>query len=86
MLVGFGSAAPVGTVVQLVSPEGDVVASFTTEKATTAITLTSPDVVAGTEYTVWVDGESSGTSTAGLATDGGTTGGTSPGTVTASGS
>ncbi|MEE6272480.1 carbohydrate-binding domain-containing protein [Georgenia sp. MJ206] len=63
-----------GTVVQVVSAEGDVVAAFESGKSFGSLVLSSPEVVVGETYDVVVGGATAGTATAELHDDGDLTG------------
>lgn len=78
----FASALPAGTVVLVATTDGDVVAAFTTLKATATLVLSSPELVDGQEYTVYTGGAMTVT-VGSYGTDGDLTGATSLGTVTA---
>ncbi|HEY3437778.1 MAG TPA: hypothetical protein VGK35_08835, partial [Actinotalea sp.] len=70
LVVGFSAAAPAGTVVQVIAPDGSVVASFQTAKATEALVLTSPGIVSGTAYEIAVGGVVSGQAVGGYTAGG----------------
>lgn len=80
--VRFGSTQGEGTVVQVVSGDGEVVATWTAPKSFQSLVLTSPDLVAGESYEVQVGGAASG-ETVGWFTAEGDAAGSSLGSVAA---
>lgn len=60
----FGSALPAGSAIAVAAEDGTVVAVHQSPKQIESLVVTSPDLVAGTTYTVSVDGEAVGTITA----------------------
>ncbi len=79
----FDTAQAAGTVVQIATEDGEVVAAFQAAKQFESLVYTSPDLVAGTTYVVSIGGTIDGTTLAGLLVDGTATGGDQIGTVTA---
>lgn len=82
----LGQAYPAGTVVQVTAEDGTLVASFEARKTLESFVLSSPDLVAGASYTVWVGGTAGTSVLGGYAADGDTSGATELGSTTASGS
>lgn len=80
--VRFDSTRGAGTVVQVVSSDGDVVATWTAPKTFQSLVLTSPDLVAGESYEIQVGGAAGGT-TVGWFTADGDAAGSSLGSVAA---
>lgn len=62
--VRLGSGLPAGSVVTITGDDGTVVTTFTTTKVTETLVLSSPDLAAGSTYTVAVDGSELGSLTA----------------------
>ena len=56
MELSFASTLPAGTVVELADPNGQSLLSFTTQKASQAITFSSPDLKTDLAYTLKVNG------------------------------
>jgi len=54
--VTFGSSLPAGTAVQIADSSGDVAATFVTTKAAASLVLSSADITAGKQYTVYTGG------------------------------
>ncbi|WP_084124918.1 carbohydrate-binding domain-containing protein [Demequina sp. NBRC 110054] len=81
----FGSSVTEGTVISVVDSDGELVMSFTTEKLSASLILSSAELESGETYTVYADGEVSGGEEVGPLTIGGTlSGGEELGTLTAS--
>ncbi|WP_241237001.1 carbohydrate-binding domain-containing protein [Georgenia faecalis] len=72
-----------GTVVQVVSSDGDAVASFTPRTSFSSVVLSAPGLVAGETYEVYVGGSVAGTQTGGVHDDGDLAGASVVATVTA---
>lgn len=81
--VAFGSTQAAGTVVQIVSSDGDVVASFASPTSFSSVVLTSPELVSGQSYEIWVGGSQVGDAVGYYAPDGDLSGATDLGSVTA---
>jgi hypothetical protein len=64
------STVAAGTTVQVVGPDGAVVATFVTSKAVQNIVFSSPAITAGTQYQVYLGGTGAGASIGGLAESG----------------
>lgn len=79
----FDSGYPAGTVVQVASSDGTVVATFEASKTFQSIVLTAPSIVSGETYGVSVGGTPGADALGGFSTTGDATGSTSVGTVTA---
>ncbi len=56
MEISFAAALPAGSRVVLTDPEGDERFSFTSERDFQSLTLSSPDLAQGVDYTLTVDG------------------------------
>jgi len=83
VMANLTTAGSSGTVVQLVASDGTVVASYQSEKSFSSVVFSSPDIVAGEEYTVYVGGSVTGTGVGGYYEGGSTDGGTAATTTTA---
>jgi hypothetical protein len=81
--IQFNSQQPAGTVVRIAAPDGSTVLTFQGSKAFQSLVVSSPALVAGTAYEIITGATASGTSTGGLYLDGGSSGGSSLGTITA---
>lgn len=81
----LGQAYPAGTVIQVTAEDGTPIASFEASKTLESFVLSSPDLVAGASYTVWVGGTAGTPALGGYAADGDTSGATTLGSTTASG-
>jgi hypothetical protein len=79
----FNQEQAAGTVVQVHSPDGSIVVTVVPTKPFQSIVLSTPGLVEGQAYEVFVGGTASGESLGGLHPDSGVTGGTSLGSVTA---
>jgi hypothetical protein len=64
-----------GTTVQIVSADGDVVATYTADKDFSSLVYSSADVAGGDSYSLLADGSTLATVTAGEFTGGGMGGG-----------
>lgn len=62
--ISFGTGIRAGTEVVVQAPDGSAVLTFTPAKTAATLVVSSPDLVAGTAYTVVVGGSSLGTVTA----------------------
>ncbi|MDN4473950.1 carbohydrate-binding domain-containing protein [Demequina zhanjiangensis] len=83
--MSFGSTVPVGTVLSIVDPEGELVASFTTTKSSASLVISTEAIVPGETYTVYADATVTGGETVDGLTVGGTlSGGDELGTLSAS--
>lgn len=72
-----------GSITQIVSDDGSVLVTFETAKAYQAFVFSSPDLVSGESYEIYVDGQASGSSLGGVYQSEAVSG-TSIGTVSAS--
>jgi len=72
-----------GTTVQVVSTDGEVLASYTVEKEFSSLVYSSADVQGGAGYTVTAGGSATGEEVGGLASDGDASGATTLATATA---
>ena len=79
-----GSTYAAGTVIHLETADGDSVLTFETSKEFSVLVFSSPDVVQGATYDVYLDGSADGDSTYGLYASDAYVPGTLVGTVTAS--
>lgn len=79
----FQSTISAGTVIQIATEDGEVVAVFESSKDFQSLVYTSPDLAAGTTYVVSAGGTVDGTTLGGLLVDGSATGFEEVGTVTA---
>jgi hypothetical protein len=77
----FSGTVPAATLITITDAEGQQLASFTTERDSQSFIYSSDALVAGSEYTISVGGEVSGTEVGGLVLDGTATGGDTIGTV-----
>lgn len=85
LAISFNSQVPAESTITVVDPDGDVVASFTTEKVSQSLVLSMPGLEPGVTYTVVSDGTVAGGEEVGPLTVGGTlTGGNELGSLTAS--
>lgn len=75
---------PAGTVVQVRTTDGAVVLTYAPPVAYQRFVISTPDLVAGTTYEVFLGGTLQGESVGGLSLDAPASGGASAGTVTAS--
>lgn len=73
VLLGFGSAVPAGTLLQVVSEEGETVLTFAPAKRYETLVFSSPELEE-TTYVVYAGGSSSGASRDGLYDEGEVTG------------
>ena len=80
----FGGTVPAGTVITIADGAGTQIASFTTPKASNSYIYSSAALEAGTDYTISVGGEVTGTATGWLVLDGTASEGDPIGTVAAS--
>jgi hypothetical protein len=78
----FNSSQAAGTVVQVRSQDGTVIATFQSTKSFQSLVISSPELVAGQTYDVYTGGTVSGESLGGLHPDAGATG-TLLGSITA---
>ncbi|MDN4477961.1 carbohydrate-binding domain-containing protein [Demequina lignilytica] len=83
LTIAFSSQVAAGTVLTVTDTDGNVIASFTSEKTAQSLVLSSPEIVSGETYTVTADATVTGTSVGGLVVDGTATGGTELGDLTA---
>ena len=79
----FGGTVPAGTVITIAEGDGAPIASYTTPKASNSYLYSSSALEAGTDYTISVGGEVTGTATGWLVLDGTVSGGDTIGTVAA---
>lgn len=77
----FSGTVPGATVITITDADGQQIASFTTQRDSQSFIYSSDALVAGSEYTISVGGEVSGTEIGGLVLDGVATGGDTVGTV-----
>lgn len=82
--LGFdvGQWVPAGGVLQVVDADGAVVAAFTATKDFSSFVLSSPELAAGADYSVYLGGTPAGSATGGLSPDGDLTGAELLGTLT----
>ncbi len=80
----FGGTVPAGTVLTVAEGDGTHIASFTTPKESSSYVFSSAALTAGTEYTIAVGSEVSGSATGWLVLDGAAPDGETIGTVVAS--
>lgn len=82
--LGFdvGQWVPAGGVLQVVDADGAVVAAFTATKEFSSFVLSSPELAAGADYSVYLGGTPAGSATGGLSPDGDLTGAELLGTLT----
>jgi hypothetical protein len=66
----FASTIAAGTTVQVVGPDGAVIATFVTSKAVQNIVFSSAAITSGTQYQVYLGGTGTGASTGGLTESG----------------
>jgi len=71
----FATVQAAGTSVQIVSADGDVVATYTSDKEFSSLVFSSADVSSGATYSLAADGSTLATVTAGEFTGGGMGGG-----------
>ena len=83
LTIAFGSSIPAGTVITVTDADGTHVASFTTQKVSQSLVLSTPDLESGAEYTVWADASVSGDAVGPLVVDGSFSGGDELGSLTA---
>ena len=76
LLVYFGTTIPAGTMVHLQNSAGEDVLTFIPTKNYQSLAFSSPDLVDGETYTIYVEGSSTGTAVDGLYQDGTYTPGT----------
>lgn len=79
----FGGTVPAGTVITIADGDGTQIASFTTAKASNSYIYSSDVLEKGTDYTISVGGEVTGTATGWLVVDGAASDGDAIGTVAA---
>ena len=77
------SVVDAGTVIHIQTTDGDTLVTFLAENEFDVIVFTSPDLVEGETYEIYLGGSVSGDSTTGLYEDDAYTPGTLAGTVTA---
>ncbi|WP_159448430.1 carbohydrate-binding domain-containing protein [Demequina sp. NBRC 110052] len=81
----FNMSLAAGTVISVVDDGGELIASYTTEKTSASLVLSTPDIESGATYTVVSGGSVAGGEEVGPLTVGGTlTGGNELGSLTAS--
>jgi hypothetical protein len=80
---GLGGWQDAGSVLLVVGPDGTVVAGFEASKAYSSFVVSTPDVVAGESYEIYLGGSVTGDTLGGYSTEGDTTGATLAGTVVA---
>lgn len=82
--LGFdvGQWVPAGGVLQVVDADGAVVAAFTATKEFSSFVLSSPELAAGADYSVYLGGTPAGSATGGLSPDGDLSGAELLGTLT----
>ena len=82
--LGFdvGQWVPAGGVLQVVDADGAVVAAFAATKKFSSFVLSSPELVAGADYSVYLGGSAAGEATGGLSADGDLAGAELLGTLT----
>jgi hypothetical protein len=76
VLVYFGTNIPAGTIVHIQNSAGEDVLTFAPTKNYQSLAFSSPELLDGETYTIYVDGSSNGTSLDGLYQDGAYTPGT----------
>ena len=69
-LIYFSSTLPAGTLVHVQNSAGEEILTFAPVKDTQSIAFSSPDLVNGETYTIFVGGSSTGVETGGLYLDG----------------
>jgi hypothetical protein len=79
----FDSGYPAGTVIQVTSGDGTVLAAFEASKTFQSVVFTAPGIVSGESYGVSVGGTVGADAVSGFSTTGDPSGSTSLGTVTA---
>lgn len=79
----FSGTVPAGTVISIGDDAGTQIASFTTPKASNSYIYSSEALEAGSEYTISVGGDVTGTATGWLVLDGATSGSDRIGTLAA---
>ncbi len=84
VLVNMTSAQSAGTLINVQNSAGENIITFTPTKNYQSLTLSSPSLVTGGEYTVSVGGSSTGTAVDNLILDGTYSGGSSVGSFTIS--
>lgn len=82
--ISLGQTLAAGQTVALLDADGQMAVAYTVTKDSQTLVLSSPALAAGDTYTVVIDGEVTGSGTAGLVTDGAVSGGETAGTVEAS--
>lgn len=85
--LGFdvGEWVPAGQVLQVVAADGSVLAAFEAGKEFSSFVLSSPELVSGADYSVYLGGTPTGELTGGLALDGDLAGAELLGTLTVTG-
>lgn len=63
----LSAAVPAGSTLQIADSGGKVVATFVTSKIMQNVVYSSPEVVSGAEYEVYIGGSAHGTAASGLA-------------------
>jgi hypothetical protein len=82
----FNASQPAGTIIRIQAADGTVIATFQAAKAFQSLVVSTPAIEPGVTYEVLTGGTITGESIGGLYSDGGYSGGTSIGNVTASAS
>ncbi len=85
VLVYFGNTQPAGTLVHIQNSAGETVLTFAPNKAYQSLAFSSPALVQGESYTVYVGGSATGTVQDGVYTDGSYAPGTEYASFTVSG-
>ena len=85
ILINFNSAFPAGTLIHIQNINGEEILTFAPRKQFQSLAFSSPKLVEGLTYVIFIGGSSTGVETAGVYLDGSYTGGTKYTSFTISG-